>query len=219
MKVITFAQQKGGVGKTTLSLNFAGHWATQGQRVLVIDADPQQSAMQWAAQRARLNREPSFQVVRYHNGQLHRDVAKIGHGYDVVIIDAPGIAANITPSCIASATLCVIPIQPSQFDVWAAAPVLTMISKMKDVRPDLRAVFVINANTRARIAAAIRNNVAKIPDCPLVPFSVMQRTAFRDAIATGQTVGEYEPNGPASAEIAAVAGDVWARISNVQQLV
>jgi chromosome partitioning protein len=51
--IVAFLNQKGGVGKTTLSLHVAGAWAARGKRVVVIDADPQSSALDWSEQRAR----------------------------------------------------------------------------------------------------------------------------------------------------------------------
>ena len=51
--IVAFLNQKGGVGKTTLALHLAGAWSARGRRVLVVDADPQASALDWADQRLR----------------------------------------------------------------------------------------------------------------------------------------------------------------------
>src|SRR3546814_20517655 len=52
LMIVALLNQKGGVGKTTLALHLAGQWTRQGRRVLLIDADPQGSALDWSQQRA-----------------------------------------------------------------------------------------------------------------------------------------------------------------------
>ena len=84
--ILTLQNQKGGVGKTTLTLHLA-HWLTlRGRRVLVVDADPQGSARDWLE--ARQSPTP-FAVVGLDRPTLHRDLGPLLPGYDVVVIDAP----------------------------------------------------------------------------------------------------------------------------------
>jgi chromosome partitioning protein len=61
--IVALLNQKGGVGKTTLALHLAGEWARRGQRVTVIDADPQGSALDWSQQRARESLPRLFGVI------------------------------------------------------------------------------------------------------------------------------------------------------------
>lgn len=83
--IISFLNQKGGVGKTTLSVNVAGSLARQGHRVLLIDADKQGSATTWAS----LREDAPFQVVSMARANMARDALKLAQDYTHTIIDGP----------------------------------------------------------------------------------------------------------------------------------
>ncbi len=88
MLVISIVQQKGGVGKTTLAVNLAGELRSRSKRTVVVDADPQASAMAWAAPR-RLGFEVKPELVTSGtSAQWVRNVLK--QQADFVIIDTPG---------------------------------------------------------------------------------------------------------------------------------
>ena len=111
MPVIAFLNQKGGAGKTTLSIHIATELAVTA-RVLLIDADPQGSALDWAAQRDESAR---FSVVGFPKPVLHREIDALGNGYDWVIIDGPPRVNELARSAIAACSLVLIPVQPSPF--------------------------------------------------------------------------------------------------------
>ena len=99
--------QKGGVGKTTLSVNLAACLARTGARVLLIDADPQGSALDWAAAR---HAAPLFSVVGFPRPTIHKEIAQIGHGYDHIIIDGPPRVTDLARSAIMASDIVVIPV-------------------------------------------------------------------------------------------------------------
>ena len=74
--IVALLNQKGGVGKTTLALHLAGAWAAQGLRVLVIDADPQGSALDWSEQRGREGLPRLFGVLGLARETLHREATR-----------------------------------------------------------------------------------------------------------------------------------------------
>ena len=98
--IIGVLNQKGGVGKTTISVNLAHALTLMGGRVLLVDADPQGSALSWSAVRAE---EPLFPVVGMPKPTLHKDLPSVARDYDYVVIDgAPRVNELCRAAILAS---------------------------------------------------------------------------------------------------------------------
>ena len=145
--IIGVLNQKGGVGKTTLSVNIAAALARTGQRVLLIDADPQGSALDWAAAREG---DPLFAVVGLPKPSIHKELSVVGEGYDHIVIDGPPRVTDLARSAIMASDVVLVPVQPSPYDIWAADEVVKLIQEASVFKENLKSVFVINrkiANT------------------------------------------------------------------------
>jgi chromosome partitioning protein len=205
MPVISLLNQKGGVGKTTLSIHIAAALALDGGRVLFIDADKQGSALDWDASRQG---DPLFTVIGKPTNSIHKDLAALSRGYDWVLIDGPPRVHDVANSAIMAADLVLIPVQPSPYDVWSAKEIVDLIAAASPLKPSLRAAFAINrkiANT------AIGRDVAEALasyEVPVLKATVAQRVAFAESANGGQTVLETEPNGPAAHEIRALVAEL-----------
>lgn len=205
--IITLQNQKGGVGKTTLSLHLAHYFTTTGARVLVVDADPQGSARDWL--QARDTPAP-FTLVGLDRPTVHRDIANLLRDYDVVVIDAPPRVTDIARSAILAADLVIIPVQPSPLDVWAAQDTVRLVNDAIVYKEALRSVFAIN---REIVNTAIGRDVSSAlgeTQVPVLSSHIAQRVAFAESLANGQTVFETKTDAKAVAEIRALGAEILA---------
>lgn len=203
--IVGVLNQKGGVGKTTLSVNLAAALARDGSRVLLIDADPQGSALDWAAAREG---EPLFSVVGLPRATVHREIGTVGKGYDHIIIDGPPRVTDLARSAIMASDVVVIPVQPSPYDVWAADEVVKLIDEARVYKENLKSCFVVNrkiANTA--IGRDVREALSAYP-VPVLASSLAQRVVFAEAAAQGRAVHELDPEGVAAVEVRAVLTDL-----------
>ena len=197
--------QKGGVGKTTLSVNLAAALAHQGYRVLLIDADPQGSSLDWAAARKD---EPLFSVVGLPRATLHKEMAAIGHGYDHIIIDGPPRVTDLARSAIMASDVIVIPVQPSPYDIWAAEEVIKLIDEAKIFKENIKSCFVVNrkiANTA--IGRDVKEALSTYP-VHVLESSIIQRVVFAEAVVQGKAVYEIESGKSAALEINSVLNEL-----------
>lgn len=196
--ILSLLNQKGGVGKTTLAIHLAAALARRGGRILLIDADPQGSALDWAASRTT---EPLFPVVGLPKPTLHRDLATLAAGYDHVVIDGPPRVYEVARSAIMASDLVLIPVQPSPYDVWAAKEIVDLIHEAQVYKPELKAAFAINRKiTNTAIGRDVTAALTEYA-LPVLQAHICQRVSFAESAAQGGTVFEVEPSSLASQEI------------------
>lgn len=104
--IIGIVNQKGGVGKTTIAVNLAGALAEHGRRVLLVDADPQGSVLQWAS----LETQKFFDVVHLPGLSDRRQIRSAGKGYGHIVIDSPPALEAISQRVLAIGDLTLIPV-------------------------------------------------------------------------------------------------------------
>jgi len=203
--ILAFLNQKGGVGKTTLAVHVAAALARSGAQVLLIDADPQGSALDWAACRTA---DPLFPVIGFPKPKLHKEIpAHIPH-YEYILIDGPPRVNELARSAIMAADQVVIPVQPSPYDVWAAKDIVDLIREAVIYHQNLKSAFVIN---RRIVNTALGRDVAGALASyalPVLRTQICQRVAFAESAAHGSTVLENDPTSLASQEIMALTEEL-----------
>jgi chromosome partitioning protein len=203
--IIGILNQKGGVGKTTLSVNLAASLSRDGSRVLLIDADPQGSALDWSMAREG---PALFAVAGLPKPSLHKEIGVIGNGYDHIIIDGPPRVTGLARSAIMASEIVLVPVQPSPYDIWAAKEIVEMIEEMREIRPQQKAFFVINRRiTNTSIGGSVRSALAAY-SIPTLDAVIGQRVGFAMAANSGQAISEIEGSELASGEIDAVLAEI-----------
>ena len=205
MKVIVVANQKGGVGKSTLACNLAVCAAKAGNKTMIIDADPQSTSMTFRSLRGK----EDISAVGITKPTLFQDV-KTFSNFDVILIDAGGRDNSLFRSAVMCAAygLLLIPTIPSVADIWATEDTLQVVREARAMGINIDGYLLFNQiRTGTILAGQAREAVEKIAetnDVELLPVAVAMREAFRLSFADGRGVIEHEPNGKAATEIQAV---------------
>ena len=203
--IISFQNQKGGVGKTTLSINVAAALALTGLRVLIVDSDPQGSVRDWASVREDT---PPFHVIGMDRPTIHRDLPEMTANYDHIIIDAPPRVSELARSAILASDCVVIPVQPSPYDVWAAKEIVAIINEATVFKENIKSVFVINRKiTNTAIGREVKDAL-QVYNLPVLDAQVCQRVLFAESAATGKTIFEVDPLSQAAMEIQTLTNEI-----------
>ena len=145
-KIITVFNQKGGCGKTTLCMQLAGAFAHSGLRTLVIDMDPQGTALRWAS--AAPDDQPFAATVislSAMGGKMHREVKNHVDTYDVILIDCPPAMDSAAPtSAMLVSDLALIPVVPAPADIWAAESAVQLAASAAQINDALQTYIVPN---------------------------------------------------------------------------
>lgn len=187
--ILTCLNQKGGVGKTTLSLNIATALALKGKRVLVIDADPQSSALNFSYVRKT---DPLFPIIGIPKPSLHKEVVFHKGNFDTIIIDCPPQIRTIAQSALKVSDMIMIPVQPSPYDIWATHDVVEMVKEAQELNDSLKAFFVLNRVITNTVIGREIFDILSRYELPCLKTHVFQRVAFAESATFGMGVSEMK---------------------------
>lgn len=213
-RIILVNNQKGGVGKTTISVGLACSYAEQGKQVLLIDMDLQRTATKWIE-----GKVPNLQVVDYaddHSKQGAWDYElqsmlsslKASARFDIVVIDSPPGIARVTISALSAADLVVIPVQPLGPDMDATETTVQLVRNC-----NVPSFFVLTRRRKNTSFSRQAPEALALYDLPLCSAVLDERVAHTHAYVARKPLYELEPEGPAVQEMRALANEILGALS------
>lgn len=185
MPVVAILNQKGGVGKTTISTNLACIFKDAGNSTLLVDGDPQGSARDWH----EANEGETIPVVGLDRETLPKDLNAIRDGYEWIIIDGAPQVSRLAAAAIKAADIVVIPCQPSPYDVWACADLVEIIKARQEVTDGHpKACFLISRKIKGTKLGKEVIEALRGYELPVMESHTSQRVAYPTTASEGNSV-------------------------------
>jgi chromosome partitioning protein len=224
--VIAVLNQKGGVGKSTLSTNLSTAYARRGGKVLLADADSQGTARNWRGTGPKATAGDTSQkafpdVVGADTAESIDTLTgdEITGAFDTIVIDGPpGVTegpGEVTVAALKAADLVLLPVRPSGADLWATSDLAELVQARQDATgamgEELDAAFVVmQADARTNVAGEISGALEEL-GIPALGARCGFRVAYTKALGKGVAVEDVDPSGKAAGEIEAIIQEIETR--------
>ena len=197
-KVISFTNQKGGSGKTTLSANLAVLWSNSEYKVAVIDADAQNSLTYWLEARKKYYGEDDIGITSYNFDvrNLKEEIKQIKKKYNFIIIDSPPSITFDTIQIIKASDRVFVPVQPSPLDLMATVPFLNLVKQEKK-NP---IIFLNRVMPRARLTDAMILRL-RYAGAKIARSRISSKVLFAETFFVGRGVIDISVTSDAAKEI------------------
>lgn len=207
--IILIGSQKGGCGKSTTAVNVCAELSGRGHDVVLVDADRQCTAANWAMDRAENTKLAKVHCVqKYEN--IRETLLDLDKRYGYVIVDAAGRDSRELRTGMTAAHVLIVPFRPSQPDLDTLPNMQEIITQAKDLNPGLRVFGLITmapTNPVIHEEADARECLNDYPEINLLSTMIRDRKVYRDAMSEGLGVVEMD-NPKAKAEIKKIVEEV-----------
>jgi chromosome partitioning protein len=198
-KVISFVNQKGGVSKSTTSIHFTYWLLKQSKRVLLVDADAQQSSSQWVKGIEAV--EVVCEVLSTPDELLEK-IPILAEQCDYLVVDGPASLSEATRAILFRTDLAIIPVQPSGVDLRSSADTMRLVAQAQSVRggQPKAALFLSRAVKGTRLKEEAIALLEKNPGAVLLETTIHQKQAIADS--SGQSATVWDMAGKPAADSA-----------------
>ena len=209
MRTVAMVTQKGGSGKSTLAACLAVVAQEAGERVFLIDMDPQKSLTKWAHRRG----DKAMPVETVSAAKLPDALAALAKGQvTLVIIDTPATDTPASDAAMRAADLCLIPARPTIFDIWSSE---VTRGKLKTLSKDF--AFVLNQCPAMQESQRVLDGAAALESMGgLLRPLVASRVAYQEAAREGMGTTEIEPDGKAAEEMRTLWASLKRRLARAK---
>jgi len=183
--IITIANSKGGVGKSTLAVHLAAWLYEQGHSVTLADCDTQQSSSEWIREAI-----PDLKAVRLGNpNEILNELPALGQESDFVVADGPGSNTETSRALLLRADLAIVPCKASMLEVRALAKATEVLRQAQDIRGGIpKAVIVLSMVGKTyRLTQDMKDAAASLK-LPLASTAMTLRQIYADAPGQGEVV-------------------------------
>lgn len=200
--IVTVGNTKGGVGKTTLAVNLVIALARRRLAVLLIDGDEQGTALAFTQLRAdRLEGACGYTAIALHGANIRSQLWLHVGLYDHIVIDVGGRDSGSLRAALTVSDLLLIPTAPRSFDLWGVDQTAELVSNVRDINPNLRALAVVNlADFQGRDNRDAAAMLADVDGVEVLRARLVRRKVYPNAAAQGLSILEVAGASKACAE-------------------
>ena len=212
--IVLIGGEKGGTGTTTLATNLAGMRIMKSGDVLLVDADPQPNASYWCASRDQNKIIPRIPSVQKTGKNTQADIRELQTKFKDIIIDTGGRDSMELRASLLVCNIAVIPLRPSQFDLWTLAKINNLIGEVKQFNETLRVLVCLNQVPTNPMIKEINDAKGFFKDSEFENISLAksilsERVAFRKVAITGMTVHEAKIDAKAENELDSLYKEIF----------
>lgn len=207
-KIITIANQKGGVGKSTLALNLYAHFETNGASCALVDMDPQGSITRLSEAYSDDDGRSKLNLIRADSFEGLADIAQMEA--DFVLVDTPPYLSEDLPGLFSISDFILVPVQPNPFDVLAVQDTIALINQAQEIRPEIKSGMVLNrVINRTSFTGEVRELLEGY-EIPVLNTQIYTRVAYGRSLLYDNSAERRDQK--ASNEIGGLAGEILTKL-------
>ena len=200
-KIISIGNQKGGVGKTTVTMQLAGSLGAK-HKVLVVDADKRATATKWAAMSEDAPIPASVVGLAAAGAKIHRELQRLSEQYDFILVDCPpSVSSPVPQSAFLVSDLVLIPTRPSLPDIWAVQETIHLVERAKAINEGIKTAILVNALQPNTQLGRDAMDIIEQFDAHLLKTTFHHRQAYPQSVVLGGTVAQVSGAKPAQTEV------------------